>query len=359
MTDQGLDRAAITRGDDVSQPLWKTKALPMNCATRGENRPDWVRLGHEVCDEYARDQAVWGLVDEETLACYLVDACDPIEIARVEQELARKPMLRELVDSIKTDDREGPKRRRLPGAQSLLYRCAAAMLVASFLIARAFLERNNWHEVVLLCSYSNSASSQPLFYSDLQPGSAEAQQAINEMLRACGVQNAIQAFIGPVDNAEARIVGNRPVIVYNPSFFQRLAQQTSTRWSVISVLAHEIGHHANFDTFGRMQSNPHSAELRADYFSGSMMARMGASLQDALVAQQVYGTEDDTQSHPAKDSRVAEITRGYRSVARNQGPEPRFDPAPVRATPRRQGGFSRVGAPLVNVDAFFPETRGP
>jgi hypothetical protein len=219
---------------------------------------------------------------------------------------------------------------------------------------RAYGDRRTTISSSALCAY-HGGPSQPLSYSDLQPASPEAQQAINEMLRANGVRNAIPAFVGPVGNAEARFLGNKPVIIYSPSFFQQLEQQTGTRWSIISVLAHEIGHHANFDTLTQMQGDPHPAELRADYFSGSMMARLGASLDDALVAQQVYGTQHDTQSHPAKDRRLAEIESGYKAVAGRSSVE---RPPTTRRAPQDPDDSPNRRSPTQRSRMPAPQERG-
>jgi len=53
------------------------------------------------------------------------------------------------------------------------------------------------------------------------------------------------------------------------------------------VLAHELGHHINLDT-AEGGSSTLPSELRADFFSGWMMRRLGAKLGDAPGERQVH-----------------------------------------------------------------------
>ena len=63
-------------------------------------------------------------------------------------------------------------------------------------------------EVQILCMYSESLTA-PLAFGDLQPASVEAQRTINTMLKKIGVKKAIPAYVGPVPNAAAAIVGGQ------------------------------------------------------------------------------------------------------------------------------------------------------
>ena len=164
-------------------------------------------------------------------------------------------------------------------------------------------------EVRILCNYSESLAAPPAF-GDLQPASVEAQRTINTMLKKIGVKKAIPAYVGPVPNAAAAMVSGQGVIIYNTQFMQSLSQKTNNHWAVISVLAHELGHHINLDTAGKGGSTP-PGELRADFFSGWIMRRLGARLHDAVVAMQTEGSPVDTPTHPAKDKRIREITNGF------------------------------------------------
>lgn len=67
----------------------------------------------------------------------------------------------------------------------------------------------------------------------------------------------------------------------------------------MSILAHEIGHHLLGHTISIGSSNPQD-ELEADKFSGFVLYKMGASLNDAVQAIQLLGSDTDSKTHPSK-----------------------------------------------------------
>ena len=81
----------------------------------------------------------------------------------------------------------------------------------------------------------------------------------------------------------------------------------------ISVLAHEMGHHYYNHVVSSSGSTP-PKEIEADAFSGYVMAKLGASLQQSLVAMQSIASDRASSSHPAKKDRVDAITRGWNSA---------------------------------------------
>ena len=114
-------------------------------------------------------------------------------------------------------------------------------------------------------------------------------------------------------NAAAVIVDGRRIIVYDPLLLQTLEQQIGNAWAPTSVIAHEVAHHLNGHTVGEINRR-HEAELEADFFSGFILRRMGASLPDALAAVRELASDIASPSHPARDARVAEITRGWNAA---------------------------------------------
>ena len=110
--------------------------------------------------------------------------------------------------------------------------------------------------------------------------------------------------------------GNR-YISYNPQFIQRLRIQTETDWSAYSVLAHEIGHHLAGHTEKNGKTNPGN-ELVADHFSGFILQRMGATLEQAesaLLNLEKIGGITDTVHHPPVKSRITSLAEGWMQAA--------------------------------------------
>ena len=99
------------------------------------------------------------------------------------------------------------------------------------------------------------------------------------------------------------------MLLYNPHFMQEIRNNTNNGWSGISIMAHEIGHHLEAHTIRPGGSNPPD-ELEADEFSGWVLRRLGASMQDA---QAVFRTSSATGSstHPPRDARLAAVAAGW------------------------------------------------
>ena len=102
----------------------------------------------------------------------------------------------------------------------------------------------------------------------------------------------------------------------------------------MSVLAHEMGHHYYNHVVNSSGSTP-PKEIEADAFSGYVMAKLGATLQQSIAAMQAIASDRASASHPAKQSRLNAITQGWNSA--NSGtatnpPDPTA-PAPVPVPP--------------------------
>jgi len=85
-----------------------------------------------------------------------------------------------------------------------------------------------------------------------------------------------------VPNAKASISGSTRYVLYNQLFMKRVKQQTNTDWAAISILAHEIGHHLSGHTLDDQGTRPNK-ELEADRFSGFVLAKMSATLEEAII----------------------------------------------------------------------------
>ncbi len=112
------------------------------------------------------------------------------------------------------------------------------------------------------------------------------------------------------DNCFATIIEGQPYIIYDRDFLGRVERTAQTDWAAISILAHEIGHHANFHTIDGEGSRPEK-ELEADYFSGFWLHQMGATLEQSQQAIQYFQEEHVTSTHPPKSQRLEAIKKGW------------------------------------------------
>ncbi|MCI4644874.1 MAG: hypothetical protein MRY64_08845, partial [Hyphomonadaceae bacterium] len=140
--------------------------------------------------------------------------------------------------------------------------------------------------------------------------SSEAETMISDIMDASGLAPNFEIRSGGVPNAAAVIQGANRVILYNPAFMIQTRQQTGSDWAPVSIMAHEIGHHLNAHTLDNKGSRP-NRELEADYFSGFILQRMGATLTEAQVAMNALGDPRGSSTHPAKHDRLAAIATGW------------------------------------------------
>jgi hypothetical protein len=135
-----------------------------------------------------------------------------------------------------------------------------------------------------------------------------------------------------IRNAYATIINNVRWIIYDNDFLEDIDAYAATKWASISVLAHEMGHHYYNHVVSSSSSTP-PKEIEADAFSGFIMARLGASLEQSLAAMRAIAADRASASHPAKQDRLNAISRGWNSVASTSSPTPPADPIPADPAP--------------------------
>ncbi len=157
----------------------------------------------------------------------------------------------------------------------------------------------------LLCSWAGGN-----FGQGLNQPTRTAVQASNQVARALEV-DYISIYQGGVLNASATVLNNEPVIVYNSNFMNAMFRSGS-QWAPKSIIAHEYGHHLNYDTtyYGQFK-HPWTKELQSDFVSGLAMARMGATLEEATRALIIQFSSFGSQSHPDTPRRLDAVSQGW------------------------------------------------
>jgi hypothetical protein len=142
------------------------------------------------------------------------------------------------------------------------------------------------------------------------PSSQIATDMIQKIVEASGLAPNFEVGAAPIPNAAAVTDGSVRRVLYNPQFIDGLSALTGSRWAPLSVLAHEIGHHLNGHTLAQSGSQPR-LELEADTFSGFILQRLGASLDEARVVMNILGSDTASPTHPAKIERLQAISIGW------------------------------------------------
>src|SRR6478735_1904179 len=139
----------------------------------------------------------------------------------------------------------------------------------------------------------------------------EAQTYVRNMLDQINWQENFQLREqNGINNAYATIIRNQRFIIYDNNFLENLDDYASTKWASISVLAHEMGHHYRNHVVDGKGSTP-PKELEADYFSGYVMQKMGAGLDEARAAMNSIASPKASATHPAKNDRLNAIAQGW------------------------------------------------
>lgn len=157
------------------------------------------------------------------------------------------------------------------------------------------------------CGYNYTPSKETI---DLyKPRQRELSQ-IYSILKFSGLVSNFKIYSASIDNAVATIVDNKRYILYDPKLLSYTDSKSGSYWSSMSILAHEIGHHLSGHTITSKGSNPKD-ELEADKYSGFVLYKLGATLEDATNAIRTLGSETGSATHPPKSERIEAITQGW------------------------------------------------
>lgn len=159
------------------------------------------------------------------------------------------------------------------------------------------------------CTYSGGRCA-----DGLRPPTAYASRVVASV---CEILRTpyIDTYAGNVGNACASRHYGEPIITYSSDFLNYLASRNE--WASISVLAHEVGHHVNQDIswYGSFK-HPWTRELQADFVSGYVLCRMGASMADATSAFRITFSWMGTALHPDTPRRIDALRQGYYRACR-------------------------------------------
>ena len=151
----------------------------------------------------------------------------------------------------------------------------------------------------------------------------DCREMIEQVMHFTGLPQNFIVTQADVPNAAAIILLDKQklpqrVIAFNPNFIELVRRATGGNpWSAVSIMAHEVGHHLAGHTIQPGGSQP-PIELEADKFSGFVLYKMGASLDDAAKALNtlVPAQAPAGSTHPARSQRVAALADGWSQACR-------------------------------------------
>lgn len=166
-----------------------------------------------------------------------------------------------------------------------------------------------------------SAQAYPIFCSwagnyqvgyGLIPAPPHVVQDVQAIMAAIRFPVHMQVFWSGVQNAAATVIGGLPAIIYSPDLMNHL--HSCDPVAPLSVLAHEVGHHANLDmNWAARFKHPWQKELGADWVSGLAMRRLGIHPERAQngVLCSLGPFSPESPSHPGSQRRLQAVRSGW------------------------------------------------
>jgi hypothetical protein len=187
----------------------------------------------------------------------------------------------------------------------------------SFAVMFQTMGQNQKKKITFACNYFGRNISPQEICPQMQGfvSDSHAERVIGQFAQKMGQINSKFKVMqcGNTDNCFATVIEGQPYIIYDRDFLNRVEETTQTDWAAVSILAHEIGHHANFHTIDGTGSRPEK-EMEADYFSGFWLHEMGASLEQSEEAIKHFQGEFVTTTHPPRSQRLMAIENGWRAA---------------------------------------------
>jgi hypothetical protein len=147
--------------------------------------------------------------------------------------------------------------------------------------------------------------------------SQAALEIVEQILSYTGLPQSFDVYSANIYNAAAAMVDGKRVILYDPQLITDIESVTNHNWPAVSILAHEIGHHLAGHTLA--DEFVVEFELEADYFSGFILNKMGATLEEAQSVMSLLRDHPNMQDHPPQAERLAAIEDGWQEAARQTG----------------------------------------
>lgn len=160
---------------------------------------------------------------------------------------------------------------------------------------------------VEVCTHTNITDSSLVKKNSMQ-------EMLRQVLNVIEVNGDFELKEANVLNIEAKISHKKRYILYNPSFITDLNNTAKDKWSVIALLAHEVGHHLKGHTIHRGGSKP-KLELEADEFAGFVLNKLGATVKQSQHVMYFIAKTEASKTHPSRDSRLQAIEKGWNIAA--------------------------------------------
>jgi len=140
--------------------------------------------------------------------------------------------------------------------------------------------------------------------------SDDARKLIKDIMDVVGLTPDFIIKAANVPNVQAEIRHHKRYIIYNPGFIKMMNTMSKDKWTSVFILAHEIGHHLDGHTILK-GSRPPQIELEADEFSGFVLNKLGATLEQSKLALSYIAKPEASKTHPGRGDRIEAVEIGW------------------------------------------------
>jgi hypothetical protein len=167
-------------------------------------------------------------------------------------------------------------------------------------------------------------------FSTLQNPSPYAQNQFQHVLTVSGYQG-MPIYLYSSFYAQNAMAVSKPIyqpfqpnvlshyeryIIYNPNFMRHMEFASGNQFVTLSIFAHELGHHfyghADVANLGEA-IHPHYKECDAEYYSGFVLAKLGAKPADLELTQRLIFSMWSSETHPDSFKRISSIVKGWKA----------------------------------------------
>lgn len=162
------------------------------------------------------------------------------------------------------------------------------------------------------CYFADSDSVEKQTQIKIDAPSAREVEQITSIMEYTGLPQNFKIYRGDIDNALATVVNNQRLIIYNKDLFSVMDKMSSSYWTSMFIIAHEIGHHLAFNISDT--SNMLNAELEADKFAGFILFKMGADSNQVTeaISSGLISAVQDSKTHPSKNKRIETVKKSWK-----------------------------------------------
>lgn len=110
-------------------------------------------------------------------------------------------------------------------------------------------------------------------------------------------------------------------LLYNPDSAMDINVKAKSRYALMALLAHEVGHHAFHHFLQWPNKSIETQELQADYFAGWILAKLNVPQSDLTKGLTALARDNVTENYPSLKERIDATRLGY-TMANSEGTGP-------------------------------------